>query len=350
MKKFDIVCLGSITVDTFINPPETHICTVGHKDYLGFELGQKIGLKDIFIACGGGAANTAVGFARMGLKATAIGVIGDDEEGHYIRKTLERHGISADYLLIEEGEHSSFSIILSPAEDGRRVVLHRTAQSHKFNRKTIWDCPDTRAIYISHLYGGAEELFSELPAWKAKHPDTLVGWNPGKTQFEAGMKAFSSVWEHIDLLILNTEEAELFTGLQVKHFAPEAIMNESVRGKTVEVGESLEIKSIPDVRDMAKLFLRAGVKTVLITDGQNGAQGFNQAGEHCFLPTKKGPCISTLGAGDAFSVGAICAYLEQKSLSDQMLWGTLSGYFVVQEFGAQEGQMTREKLESVLEK
>ena len=96
------------------------------------------------------------------------------------------------------------------------------------------------------------------------------------------------------------------------------------------------------------MFLEAGVKNVFITDGIKGAQYFGIGNPHIYAPAyDEVPAISTLGAGDSFSVGVVSAFLKGKNPSTQLLWGSANAGSVVQKFGAQEGQLTLPEVEKV---
>ena len=51
----------------------------------------------------GGAANTAVNLRSLGARVEFLSVVGDDDEGRQLRRSLETSGVSAEYLLVQEG-------------------------------------------------------------------------------------------------------------------------------------------------------------------------------------------------------------------------------------------------------
>ncbi len=342
--KYDIFTFGSVTLDIFLTPSfaDIEIVRKRDRDVFQFPVGEKIKVSEVMKMCGGGAANTATGFAKLGLRAGIVGVIGDDEEGHLICEKLKKTKIDTRFLCMEKGGTSSFSIILM-APDGRRTVFHDRTTKEDFSRKTLRDIPPARAIYIGHLYKKSADMLDEIPAWKKKNRG-FVAWNPGKTQFESGFKAFEKIFPCVDLLIVNREEAEYFTKLKAKKLT---IKSPGLIGRKVIAGSEVLTKEIFDVRALAQKFMRTGVQTVVITDCKNGAQLFTQH-QHLWCPSPKVKIASTLGAGDAFSVGIVAALLHEKSAEEQLRWATASAGSVIQKFGAQEGQATMRTLREFL--
>lgn len=347
MKSFDILTFGSVVLDMIIPIPaeaDVDIIETERMDYFQIPLGEKIKINESLTLCGGGSANASVGFAKLGLKSAAFGVLGDRSNRKFLISELESHGVSADYLTTAKHQQSSFSVVLC-AYTGKRTVLHRRAVSKNFEAKVLKNAPKTKAVYISHIYEGAESILMSLPAWK-KGNQAIIGWNPGKTQFRKGFAAFEKVFPAIDVLILNVEEAERFTNLKAKRILASNCKIRVV-GEKVAGHSECSIESLSDVRALAQKFMSAGVKTVVITDGGRGAQIFSSEG-HFYSPAQETKRVDTLGAGDAFSVGVIAAKLKGKSLKEQILWGNFNANSVIQHYGAQAGQLDLESMDGLV--
>lgn len=343
IKKFDILTFGSITLDTFIEPAEVEIIREpGGSEKMAFGIGQKIKMRTIAQHVGGGSANTSVGFAKLGLRTASLGTIGDDDHGEFIKHRLQKMGVETKFIQIQKNTPSSTSIVFI-TKDGRRTIFHeRTTHAHieDFPKKM----PPARAIYVGHLYETGAKILPRVPEWKKSSPgktSKIFAWNPGKTQFRSGFSTFKKIFPSVDMLILNIEEAELFTKSKAKKIAPSR--------SGAEILWKCDVKKIFDARTIAKKFLHAGVKRVVITDGQRGAQFFDANGIHLFTPPlDKTPPVSTLGAGDSFSVGVVSALLRGEDSKNQMFWGSLNSNSVIRQFGAQEGLLTlREMLQKV---
>lgn len=345
--QFDVLSFGSLTLDIFIplsedGPVQLDTPEGSPERWLKVPLGEKIQAKHSLVQAGGGAANTAVGFAKLGLKPAVFGVVGDQSYKGFILDELNEHNIVTDYLTFAKNQTSSFSIILNSWE-GERTVLHRRTVCDCFNETTLLEAPSTRALYFGHLC--ASNIMESVPSYKAKNPNVHIAWNPGSTQFKLGFDHYKSVFPHINTLFINREEAEAFTNLKAEIYDFSEYTAERF-GTMVSPYEVHEPSFLADLRPLAHVFLDAGVKTVVITDGKQGAQVFN-AMQHLLSLPQAVPVVDTLGAGDSFAVGFTAAVLHGENLTHQMAWGSFNAASVIQKFGAQPGQMRLPEIEAV---
>ena len=88
---------------------------------------------------------------------------------------------------------------------------------------------------------------------------------------------------------------------------------------------------------------------VVITDGPKGAY-FAEGEQAWFMPPYPDPQppYERTGAGDAFASTVVAARALGLSLSEAIAWGPINSMAVVQKVGAQEGLLTREKLQELL--
>ena len=85
MTDFDVACLGRAAVDLYgeqVGTPLEEVATFAR--YLG-----------------GSPANTAVGAARLGLRAAMITRVGDEQNGAFVRATLAREGVDVSQVAID---------------------------------------------------------------------------------------------------------------------------------------------------------------------------------------------------------------------------------------------------------
>ena len=311
MKQFDLLAFGSLTLDTFVALDEMELAHHGKEEWMALPVGAKISMHTKSKHAGGSAANVTTGVAKLGLNTGVYGTVGDDESGQVIQHLLEKRLVNTDGISIQKNTPSSSSIIIM-TPDGQRTVLHERATYAHFEH-FLQNVPETRSLYIGHLEKHEESLFEHLVTWKKK--EKFIFWNPGKTQFTHGFEHFKSIYSVIDVLFLNAEELELFTG----------------KKGTIE--------------SLARMFIDAGVISIVVTDSEKGAHYFSVEKKAFQSITDMRPAVCTLGAGDAFAVGVVAAFLEGRTAEEQLLWGTKSSESVIRKYGAQVGQITKEELE-----
>lgn len=347
MKAIDILTFGSIVVDTIVRVPKDAPGVIDEEaETWTIPLGDKIRVNESEMSLGGGAGNSATGFQKLGLEAAAFGVVGDHGNLRFILHELEKIGVNTDFLTIKDNEPSSFSVILN-APNGERTVFHKRTTDCRYGATKAAALPPAKAVYMAHLYDCSEPLLWEMCKWKEANPESIWGWNPGKTQYAKGFSHYKELYPYIDVLVLNRSEAEQFSEMKaVKHEITGGYRPELFGEKGAVPKEAL-IESLYDVRHMADFFHTAGIKTVAITDGGRGAQIFTPD-HHYFSPSQEGARVDTLGAGDAFSIGLIAAKLHGKSVREQIRWASENSNSVIKYVGAQRGQLKLDEMEQLI--
>lgn len=322
-----------MTYDLFVKPREVSIMRICHEDKCAREqmmlpYGGKAKVEQVHERYGGGGHNTAVGLTRLGFNATPIGTISDDAYGQRIIDNLEREHISPQYAQYSNTQKTGFSVIISSFEGERTVLYHPGANAECTQLKHEWldDCEGFFFNHISARGQDADTIFHTIKQHFLKYPEKFLAWNPGKEQLSQGALAFADFFPVVDILLLNKEEAELFTA--------------RTAGKHSKFGQN-----ISDCSEIFRVFARQGVRNVVITDGRNGAQLSNGTEIHYCPIHQDSPRIDTLGAGDAFGSGLFYALFHEKQLSSALKYATMNAASVVSQFGAQPGLLTQEELE-----
>ncbi len=306
--------IGGATYDLFLTMKKN--LTADHSA-INLQIGHKLGVDAVIETCGGGASNTSVAFARLGLNAAFCGVLGSDQWGERLLGAMQKEGVNTAPATIVDDETSSFSIILSLAS-GERTILHAPGVSEHLQDMTLdlEAVKSANVVYLNHLHETSCMIEDDVTKAILARPDIHLTWNPGGCQIDAGMDAKdkAELLKATDLLLLNKEEAFEFT----------------------------KTKTIPDA---LKKLIAAGAKNVCITDGKHGVTASD--GKHTYhcpvLADTK--VVDTTGAGDAFGAAATWALLRGESLQKALICGTLSAASVVGAIGAQAGLLTENQMQ-----
>ena len=119
----DIITMGSATVDVFAHtdPTQSEVVNLHHHKDIAYPLGAKILIKEIHTFVGGGGTNTAVAFARLGLKTAYLGKIGKDDNGKTISDCLFNEKVE---FIGTYGQISGYSVILDSVKDDRTIFTY----------------------------------------------------------------------------------------------------------------------------------------------------------------------------------------------------------------------------------
>jgi sugar/nucleoside kinase (ribokinase family) len=322
----DVICIGSASEDVFVQVEEAKIIRIeddhGEKAYLALEYGAKLKTKDVFIDTGGGATNTAVTFARMGLRASLVCKVGADAPGDRVLAAMDCEGVVRDCVVRDPEHRTGYSVILLGYTGDRTILVYRGAAGYLRETEVDWD--DLRRaewVYMNSLSGESAPLFQKVAEFCGANGVKLAV-NPGGEQRRGGVAGLAPVLRSTTLLLLNREEAYELTGVP-----PDRGPDDETR--------------------MLTLLREAGCQAVVMTYGAEGSEGMDAAG-HYKLPAVNTPAASTVGAGDAYGSACVVGLQRGLTLPRAMQLGALNATSVVQHVGAKPGILTWAEAEAAL--
>ena len=334
----DVITIGSATMDVFVESDDANIVSVYTKnkksEFMSYPYGAKVEIEDFTSQVGGGGVNTAVNFANLGYKTSAIFKIGDDIYSDGVLEAFKNKDIDLSNIIQDPKESTGFSIILVSFQGDRTVLAHRGANAQimesEINFKAI---EDADLIYVAPLNGESNKVLESIVDYAHEH-DTKICFNAGSTSIKRGFEHIKTILRSAHIVVMNKEEATMATGIQVR---PDT--------KTEKFSHELIHR---DVKKMLTTMKVMDYQIVVITDGGKGAYAYDGQ-KFYFCPVFPSPVISTLGAGDAFA-STFCAALERTKLNVglSLMYASVNSSSVVSEFGATEGLATFEQIEEKL--
>ncbi|MBT3690202.1 carbohydrate kinase family protein, partial [bacterium] len=190
MKKFDVVTIGSATLDIMFHTKDAQILKnrkkFGYQHLMAFELGSKVETHDVLYTSGGGAANTAVSFSRLGFKTAAIACIGKGATGQIVMDRFKDEKIDISFVKQLEG-YTGMSFVITGGKKGDRVIfVHRSVNKKLEVSKKLLNSFSTKWIYLNSLAGKPWKENTKNIFEIAKKKNIKIAWNPGTTQLDAG--------------------------------------------------------------------------------------------------------------------------------------------------------------------
>ncbi|MEF9909272.1 MULTISPECIES: sugar kinase [unclassified Streptomyces] len=279
----------------------------------------------------GAESNVAIGLARLGHHAVWAGLVGDDEPGRLVLRTLRGEGVDitragthataptgallrerrvADLARVHYWRSRSAASLLTPADlapalgDGARI-LHLTGITCALGPGPL------EAVRTAAAHAQAQGWTVTLDV---NHRQRL--W----TAEEAG-RALRPLLPHITVLIASDDELPVVTG---------------VPGGTPD-GEDGEERAVGALLD-------AGVREVVVKRGGEGAAVRDRQGTRHSLPALRVPVRDTVGAGDAFCAGYLSGLLDGVPPAGRLARANTLGAFAVASDGDWEGLPRRDEL------
>ncbi|AJQ26415.1 sugar kinase [Pelosinus fermentans] len=302
------------------------ILTIGEPMAL-FVADQEGDLKDVehfsrFVA--GAEVNFSIGMVRLEHAVTYISKLGDDPFGKMIEEFLRKNGIDTSYISYDAQYFTGMQWKQKVTSGDPHVFsLRRNSAASHMDVSTIvkfnWDGFDH--IHLTGippaLSAGCRQLVYELIE-QARGKGISISYDPNlRPGLWPDKKEMAQVVNDLaclaDIVIPGISEGKLLTGKE-------------------------------GVQEIANAYHAAGVKTVVIKLGAEGAYTSSE-GQQFYTPgfpvTK---VVDTVGAGDGFAVGLVSGILEGLSLQEAVRRGTAIGALAVMSPGDNDGLPDRESL------
>ncbi len=282
---------------------------------------------------GGAPANVAIAVARQGCDAAFCGMMGDDDFGHFLYKTLLDNQVepvvkdltpnaitTMAFVSLDEHGDRSFTFARKPGADMFLTRNHVTDEA--LNSASIvhaGSCslskdPAADATVYALQEGHAR---GKLVSFDVNYRNLM--WNDDQ---EACAAAVMNILPYVDLLKISDEEADMLGG---EAYIP-------------------------------VLMVKKNIALVIETLGSKGARYYwnGKVGE---VATMKANCVDTCGAGDAFWGGFLthlmksgvtkAADLTEEIIRTAMEHGNIAGWLCVQTKGAIESLPTAAAVDKV---
>ncbi|KAB2330993.1 sugar kinase [Bacillus mesophilum] len=265
---------------------------------------------------GGAELNTAMGCARLGLKAGFISRLGNDEFGRYILNYARGEGIDVSEVEFVDGYPTSvnFKEIM---EDGNVRTFFYRDKSPTLTM-TGQDLDETyisqaKILHITGIYPAIGERNIEVikkAIELAKRNGVKVSFDPNirlrMWSKEEARKVLLEILPQVDILLAGDEEMEIILGEK-----DPAIIIEKVKA--------------------------LGISVIAIKRGDKGSVGYMEGKTVNAAPVKAAKVVDTVGAGDGFNAGFIYGFLFQWPLEKILHFANTIGSMVVSVKGDNEG-------------
>lgn len=265
-------------------------------------------IDEIRLTAAGSAGGTAVDLARLGVDVVAVGALGDDRLGRFLRATLHDEGVEVEHLVTKPGVQTS-ATILPISSAGERPAWHVPGANALLGPEDIADTA-LEGCDAVHLGG-----ITALPRLDGIPAAALL-------ERARGTGAFVTA----DCLGVKRDDA-LAVLEPVLPFVDVFMPNDA---------EALRISGASDIEAAAHQFRARGAGAVIVTQGAQGCLIADDAGTRC-VGALSVPVVDTTGAGDAFCAGIIAAHGLGWSLDDAVHLATAAAALTLQGLGSDAG-------------
>jgi 2-dehydro-3-deoxygluconokinase len=277
------------------------------------------------LSIAGAETNVAIGLARLGHRVRWAGVVGADELGALVLRTLRAEGVDVGTVRSDPTAPTGLLLQEHRVAQITRVHYYRSGSAGSALRADDADAalPAAEPARLLHVTGitpalGPDpRLTVERAVRRAREAGTRVCldvnyrsrlWAPDRAA-----RVLGELLPYVDVLIASADELPLVAG-----------------GETDEERAAAQI-------------LAAGIGEVVVKHGGEGARAWSAAGS-VRTPARAVPVSDTVGAGDAFTAGYLSAALDDLPIGDRLGRAVTVAAFAVSAAGDWEGLPTRDEL------
>ena len=247
--------------------------------------------------------NMSVGLKKLGapFPISAIGLIGDDENGRQLLSICDEHGIERSKLISRVEVSTSFTFVMNAADSGKRTFFyspgaHAVQTAHDFDFSSS-------AARIVHL--GLPGLHEKLDAPWDEDPS---GWvTVLKKAKAAGLKP------NIELVSVEPEKIRT-TALPMLPYLDTLIINDYEAGAISEIATIKNgVTDASACRTAAEILMERSNLALCAIHFPMGGVVLAQNGdiaEHSSVNIPKSEIVGSNGAGDAFAAGILFGHHE----------------------------------------
>ena len=303
-RNYDLICVGVALVDSIIKgfDPEP-VSASGFRAVCGS------------LNVGGEAVNQSMAAAKLGMKAGIFCSLGEDTAGDMIIAALRGSGVDTG-LILRDREHPTPVTTMFVNEDGTRKSITNNAHRYNFHPELHPDrFTKASALILGSLFRAPfddPEIIHTLLA-AANSVGQLVFADTKLPNFRfLKLEDLRDSLPLIDYITPNEDEARYYSG-----------------------------KETPE--EMADVFLRQGIKNVIIKLGGKGCY-FKNAKESFLLPPCRIHAVDATGAGDNFVAGFASEILRGASHAEALHFANACGAICTTAVGAGTALKSREQV------
>jgi len=258
---------------------------------------------------GGAPYNCLLDIARFGpddgadaIPLEAVGLIGDDGDGEFIRNDCKAHGIDTTALITADSAPTSYTNVMVVKDTGRRTFFHNRGANALFGPEHVpVDALNARLVHFGYL----------LLLDRMDEADDEYGTTAARV-----LKQFQDAGIETSIDVVS-EDSDRFPRIVTPalKYTDYAILNEFEAGRTT--GHALKPNDTPDpaaIRASARDLLDLGVGKLVCIHMPEGGYALTADGREVWQPALQLPdgyIKGAAGAGDAFCAGMLFGIHEQ---------------------------------------
>lgn len=280
---------------------------------------------DVTLSIGGAESNVAIGLSRLGIPASWVSAVGEDELGELVLHRVRAEGVDTSGVR-RIPDRPTGLYLREEVAGALRVYYYRSGSAASTLAPGALDASVLEGAAFLHLTGITGALSpqaAEFLSWAAATARAAgvrvsydVNYRSRLWEPAAARTASEALLPHVDVLLVGDEEAAALWGW--------------------------------DEATCLERFPGAGPREVVVKLGARGCAA-RIDGERLTAPGFPVRQLDPIGAGDAFAAGYLAATLWGRPPEERLRTANAMGAFCVQNLGDYEGLPSRRELAAFLD-
>ena len=203
MSAFDLLCIGDIVTDAFIQLEDDQAITYQNEQgtWLAMKFGTKLPFHDVeVVEAVGNAANAAVAFSRLGFKTAFATNVGGDQAGRDMISALHKEKVDTRLVRVNPGKKSNYHYALRYKEERTILIKH---EDYDYHWPHLRPSEMPRWVYFSSISEQAIDYHDEVAEWLEANPDVKLAFQPGTFQMAVGAERLKRIYQRSEVVVLN---------------------------------------------------------------------------------------------------------------------------------------------------
>ncbi|WP_369133866.1 sugar kinase [Modestobacter sp. I12A-02662] len=279
----------------------------------------------VTMSIGGAESNVAIGLSRLGVPASWVSVLGEDELGELVLHRIRAEGVDTSAVR-RVADRPTGLYLREQVAGALRVYYYRRGSAASTLAPGAFDpavLDGAAFLHLTGITGALSPESAEFLTWAARAARAAgvrvsydVNYRSRLWEPAAARAASEAMLPHVDVLLVGDEEARALWGWD----------DDTVLDRLADAGP-------------AEVVLKLGARgCAAVVDGERlTSPGF---------PARQ---VDPIGAGDAFAAGYLAATLEGQDPAGRLRTANAMGAFCVQNLGDYEGLPSRRELTAFLD-
>jgi 5-dehydro-2-deoxygluconokinase len=279
---------------------------------------------------GGGAANIAVGVAKLGMKSALISGVSDDDLGDFIIEYLARENVETKF--VKKMKEAKTGIVFAeafPGKDGKFIFYRENAADLLITERDV----DNEAVRNSKVLVTTGTGLSANPSRDSNYHAMELAKKNGRVNL-LNLDWRPTLWKPAE------------ASSRVGYYARATGLADVIVGNDKEYMASQEEDTVD--KAISKMPNKEE-KILVLTRGESGSRAY-RGKQIIDAPPFKVDSLKTLGAGDGVIAGFLYGYLQGWDLYKTTRFGNAVGAIVVTRHSCSEAMPTYDETMMFIEK